>query len=106
MKEIQGRTTDFIIAADGTVMHGLALIYIIRDLPGVRAFKVVQHTLARTEVLLVADEIFDRGAVPGIIAGFQKRLGASVAIDVQFVSEIPPEKSGKYRYIVSHVTQR
>ena len=34
LKEIQGRTTDFVVAADGTLMHGLALIYVIRDLPG------------------------------------------------------------------------
>ena len=33
LKEIQGRSTDFVVAHDGTVMHGLALIYILRDLP-------------------------------------------------------------------------
>jgi phenylacetate-CoA ligase len=31
LKEIQGRSTDFVVAADGTVMHGLALIYVLRD---------------------------------------------------------------------------
>lgn len=41
LKEIQGRSTDFVIATDGTVMHGLALIYILRDLPGVRSFKEI-----------------------------------------------------------------
>ena len=45
LKEIQGRTTDFVVAADGTVMHGLALIYIVRDLPGVKQFKIVQESL-------------------------------------------------------------
>ena len=38
-KEIQGRTTDFVVAADGTVMHGLALVYPIRELPGIEAFR-------------------------------------------------------------------
>ncbi|MBL8421800.1 MAG: phenylacetate--CoA ligase family protein, partial [Dechloromonas sp.] len=55
LEEIQGRTTDFVVAADGTVMHGLALIYPIRDLPGVAAFKVIQHSLNRTEVQIVAN---------------------------------------------------
>jgi phenylacetate-CoA ligase len=53
LKEIQGRTTDFVVAADGTVMHGLALIYVLRDLPGLQSFKVVQHDLQRTTVMLV-----------------------------------------------------
>jgi phenylacetate-CoA ligase len=104
LKEIQGRTTDFVVAADGTVMHGLALIYILRDLPGMQAFKVTQHTLARCQVDLVVDPSFDKAQqLPGIVAGFHKRLGAQVQVDVSFVERIAPEKSGKFRYIVSHV---
>lgn len=103
LKDIQGRTTDFIIAADGTVMHGLALIYVIRDLPGVQAFKIVQHTLTRVQLLLVVSTEFDRGLLPQIQRGFRQRLGESVQVDIELVDEIPPEKSGKYRYVVSHV---
>jgi len=104
IKEIQGRSTDFVVAADGTVMHGLALIYILRDLPGVQGFKVVQHSLQRTEVQLVVDGSFRRNVeVPGIEAGFRRRLGAGVQVTVAFVPAIAPEKSGKFRYVVSHV---
>jgi phenylacetate-CoA ligase len=104
LKEIQGRTTDFVVAADGTVMHGLALIYILRDLPGMQAFKVTQHTLTRCQVDLVVDPSFDKALqLPGIVSGFHKRLGAQVQVDVSFVERILPEKSGKFRYIVSHV---
>jgi phenylacetate-CoA ligase len=85
-------------------MHGLALIYVVRDLPGVQAFKVVQESLQRTVLQLVVDERFDRGQREGIVRGFQRRLGDSVEVDVQFVPEIPPEKSGKFRYVVSHAT--
>ncbi len=104
LKEIQGRTTDFVVAADGTVMHGLALIYILRDLPGMQAFKVTQHTLTRCQVDLVVDPSFDKAQqLPGIVSGFHKRLGAQVQVDVSFVERILPETSGKFRYIVSHV---
>jgi phenylacetate-CoA ligase len=104
LKEIQGRTTDFVIAADGTVMHGLALIYILRDLPGVQKFKIVQHSLERTQVFVQADDDLDRGGrQAAIVEGFRRRLGAGVQIDVAWVDEIPAEKSGKFRYVVSHV---
>ena len=103
LREIQGRTTDFVVAADGTVMHGLALIYILRDLPGLRAFKVVQHDLQRTSVQLVPGPDYDPACENTIVDGFRKRLGAQVAVDVQRVEAIAPEKSGKFRYIVSHV---
>lgn len=103
LKDLQGRTTDFVIASDGTVMHGLALIYILRDLAGVQNFRIEQESLQRTSVQLVVDDRFDRGAGAGIVGAFQRRLGASVEIDLQFVDRIAAEKSGKFRYVVSRV---
>jgi len=103
LEEIQGRTTDFIVAHDGTVMHGLALIYVVRDLAGVRAFKIVQESLELTRVLLETDADFAPAAVEEIVAAFRQRLGSPVEIRVERVERIPPERSGKYRYVVSHV---
>lgn len=103
LEEIQGRTTDFVVAADGTVMHGLALIYPIRDLPGVAAFKVIQHSLNHTEVQIVANGDYSPAVANSIQSGIQARLGKNVTVDVQKVEAIQPERSGKFRYIVSHV---
>ena len=103
LKEIQGRTTDFVVAADGTVMHGLSLIYILRDLPGIQSFKVIQEALDHTRVLLIAEPAFSRDSIDAIVSGFRRRLGAHVRVEVDLVDAIPPERSGKFRYIVSHV---
>ena len=103
LKEIQGRTTDFVVAADGTVMHGLALIYILRDLPSVKQFKIVQESLLQTRILVVTDGALDAALRNEIVRKSQARLGREVSVLVEQVSEIAPEKSGKYRYIVSKV---
>lgn len=103
LEEIQGRTTDFVVAADGTVMHGLALIYFLRDLPWVQQFKIVQESLLRTRILVVADGELDAARQADIVHKAQARLGAQVDVVVERVAEIPAEKSGKYRYVVSHV---
>jgi phenylacetate-CoA ligase len=103
LKEIQGRTTDFVVAADGTVMHGLALIYILRDLPGVQQFKIVQESLLATRILIVGDDTFNPACVPDIQAKARARLGQQVNVTVEQVAAIPPERSGKHRYVVSHV---
>ncbi len=102
LKDIQGRSTDFVVAADGTVMHGLALIYILRDLHGVKSFKVIQESKELTRVLLVVDAAFSQGAIALIQDGFKQRLGARVSVVVDVVDAIAAEKSGKFRYIVSH----
>ena len=103
LREIQGRSTDFVVAADGTVMHGLALIYVVRDLPGIEAFKIVQHDRLRTEVLVVPNSQYDPACAARIAADFRKRLGADVTVEVNAVPSIPREASGKYRYVVSKV---
>ena len=103
LQEIQGRTTDFVVAADGTVMHGLALIYILRDLPSIRQFKIVQESRDELRVQVVADAAFDAAAQAAVIGKLKARLGASVRVLIERVAEIAPERSGKYRYVVSRV---
>jgi phenylacetate-CoA ligase len=103
LKEIQGRSTDFLVAQDGTVMHGLALVYILRDLPEVKAFKISQETIDLTRVQVVAAAPLSDAAQAAIVRGFKARLGAGVAVELEQVAAIAPEKSGKFRYVVSKV---
>lgn len=103
LKDIQGRVTDFVVAQDGTVMHGLALIYIIRDIPAVREFKVVQESLQCTRVLLVTEQAFAPTSIEKIRHDIRRRLGAEVDVRIERVRHIPRDASGKYRYVVSHV---
>jgi len=103
LMEISGRSTDFVVARDGTIMHGLALIYTVRDLPGIEQFRIVQHDLERTEVQLVASPAFTRAHEQRIVRDFRARLGADVDVRITRLEHIAPEASGKFRYVVSHV---
>ena len=104
LKEIQGRSTDFVVAEDGTVMHGLALIYILRDIPGVARFKIVQESLQLTRVWVEPGPAFRSVEDPlKIRDGLKKRLGEGVEIDIELVSALPAEASGKHRYVSSRV---
>lgn len=104
IQEIQGRTTDFIVASDGTLMHGLALIYVVRDLPGVQQFKIIQESLYATRILLVIDTTFNDALIATIKSDVVRRLGKDVKVDVEIVTHIAKEPSGKYRYVISHVS--
>jgi phenylacetate-CoA ligase len=103
LREIQGRSTDFVVAADGTLMHGLALIYVIRDLEGVTAFKIIQESRTLTRVQIVPGKGFGPATTATIVQGLRARLGAQVDVKVDEVAAIAPEASGKYRYVVSKV---
>ena len=106
IKEVLGRTTDFVVAKDGTLMHGLALIYVVRDLPGIEKFNITQETVDHTSVLLVPAADFDPQVIERIRTGMKARLGSSVDIEIQTVQDIPLERSGKFRYVTSKVVTR
>ncbi|MEO7560709.1 MAG: AMP-binding protein [Nitrosospira sp.] len=104
LREIQGRSTDFVVAQNGTVMHGLALIYVLRDLPQIRAFKIIQESVDCTRVWVVCEDELNPELAEKIELGFKARLGNGVSIIIEEMAEIPAEKSGKFRYVVSKIT--
>ena len=101
--EVLGRSTDFIVRADGTIMHALALIYVLRAVAGVAEFKIVQQSLHAFDILVVPAASWQESGRAEIRAGLHKRLGDDIHIDLQLVDSIPAEASGKYRYVISRV---
>ena len=106
IEEVSGRSTDFVVRPDGTIMHALAVIYVLRALEGVAQFKLVQHALREVEVLIVPTEQWSDDVRSRLLGGLAARLGDDVHVDVRLVDSIPAEASGKYRYVVSKVAPR
>ncbi len=101
--EVLGRSTDFIVKSDGTIMHALAVIYVLRAIESIEAFKVIQHTTNDFEVMVVPNQRWQDSTKAQLVEQLKKRLG-EVVINVNLVDSIPAEKSGKHRYVVSHVS--
>lgn len=101
--EVVGRQTDFLVRADGTIMHALAGIYVLRATEGVAEFKLIQHDLRNLEVLVVPGPRWQAESAHAIDAGLRHRLGDDVRVTVRLVDQIAPEASGKHRYVVSRV---
>lgn len=101
--EVMGRQTDFIVCADGKIVHALALIHVLRPIAGIGEFKVIQHAFDRFDLLVKPDLDWQSDSVPAIVRRLRDRLGDGVRIDVHLRDEIPVEASGKHRYVVSHV---
>ena len=102
--EVLGRSTDFIVRSDGTIMHALAVIYVLRAVAGVGEFKIVQHSLHDFEVLVVPNAGWQESGRVEIETGLRKRLGDDIRIDLRLVESIPAEASGKHRYVISRVS--
>jgi phenylacetate-CoA ligase len=67
----------------------------------VRAFKLIQAEDLSLELLLAAEPQLTADVEAQIREGLMKRMGPGTVLTIRRVNEIPPEKSGKYRYVVS-----
>ncbi len=98
-----GKVTGFIALPGGRLCHGAVTSHVLRDEPGVRAFKTYQHALTEFEVLLVVDEGFDPTTLDRIRQRYRALFGPQVQVECRLVDSIPPDPSGKRRYVVSDV---
>jgi phenylacetate-CoA ligase len=106
MANIRGRTTDFVVTPDGRWQHALSVIYVVRDIEGVAEFKIIQEEVDDVRVLLrVHEDIYPADGHERIVRGFKKRMGDEVRVKIEMTEDIPPDTSGKYRYVVSKVSE-
>jgi len=104
LERIEGRKTDFIIAPDGRVMHGLSLIYVVRETAGIEAFRITQKQVTNFELEIVPGHNYDTGSEGRIRDAFCKRLRAMVTVNIRYCGAIPPTSSGKVRHVISEVS--
>lgn len=103
MDVVQGRTTDFLYLPDGTVRHALSIIYPLREMAGVRQFRVTQQADYSVVVDVVADDGAERITREAVARRLQPVVGPGVELHVSLVDAIAATNSGKHRYVVSHV---
>lgn len=107
LEAVTGRSTDFIVRPDGTVMHALALIYILREVPGICQFKIIQKTQTLFHILIVPEPGgWEPARLTVIRQGLQRCLGTEAHIHIELVEHIAAERSGKYRYVVNELQEQ
>ncbi|MCC7292331.1 MAG: phenylacetate--CoA ligase family protein [Phycisphaerales bacterium] len=99
---VRGRRTDVIHLPDGTFMHGLSVIYVLRATPGVIRFRVEQARDCTLNVQVVLDGMQPVEACEAVRRNLRRLVHDRVRVTVVSVPDIPPSRSGKHRPVISH----
>jgi phenylacetate-CoA ligase len=99
--KVTGRSTDHVIATDGTARHALSLIYVLREVEQIEQFQIRQSRNRHLEVLIRSARRLDEGTADTIEKKIRRQMGMDAQIMLREVSEIPPAPSGKHRYVIS-----
>lgn len=105
MNNISGRVADFLVRRDGSVVAGVSLVErTLTKFPGIAQMQIVQENLETIVLRLVREVGYDSSTEQGLIEEFKQSVGVHNDIRIEFVTAIPQEKSGKFRFAISKVT--
>jgi phenylacetate-CoA ligase len=104
LSRVDGRVLDAIRTPDGRLLPGEFFPHMLKDVPGLKRFQLVQRDLDRLELSLVCGEAFDDASLAYIRREVAKVAGERVGLECRIVDDIPLTPSGKLRVTVSALT--
>ncbi len=104
LKHVSGRNVDVFRTRDQTLIDGEYFTHLLYFRPWVRKFQVVQKSPDQVLFRLVrANGEPPPGELDEIATKARLAMGQHCRVDFEFVSELRPHPSGKFRYTISEV---
>jgi phenylacetate-CoA ligase len=103
IRSITTKAEDIVVTPDGRMISPSVLTHPFKPLEHISLSQVVQDRIDHILVKLVPTAGYTHEEEAQLVTALRERLGPSVTIDVQHVPTIPREKSGKFRWVISHV---
>ena len=103
LASLEGRSNDSIVTPDGRIMHGQSVVALLMEVEGIEQFRICQKRVDHFHVQIVRNERFREQCETQIRKRWCDRLRAQVDLTFEYVRVFPPERSGKFRHIVSEL---
>jgi phenylacetate-CoA ligase len=104
LERLEGREADYVVTADGEMISGISLTENFAMLvPGIAQLQIVQERVEHFVLRIVRGPDFDDVSQNKIRDLVEERFGPQATFACDFVDRIPQERSGKYRFCISHV---
>ncbi|MFN0178729.1 MAG: phenylacetate--CoA ligase family protein [Gemmatimonadales bacterium] len=103
LDNVTTKAEDIVLTLDGRFISPSVLTHPFKPFHQILKSQVIQEARDRIIVKIVPSADFTPAHQAGLIAGLAERLGGGVHITVELVDDIPRERSGKYRWVISKV---
>jgi phenylacetate-CoA ligase len=104
---IEGRLTDLIVLPGGRKVPGVSLTNrVVKDFLEISELQIVQRTLTSFLVRFVRGPDFNPASLEAFSRSFFTLLDLRVDISFEEVAQIPRERSGKVRFVISDVSSQ
>ncbi|RPI79642.1 MAG: phenylacetate--CoA ligase family protein [Desulfobacteraceae bacterium] len=104
MEQVVGRTADFLKTEQGALVAGVSLIErTLTAIKGIEQMQIVQDAVNRFRLNIVPQPIYSEASEAQLIVEMKNVFGSNSQIQIHKIGNIPQERSGKYRFAISHV---
>lgn len=104
LKSIEGRTSDFLVSADGTRIHGEFFTHLFYGNPDVLRFQFLQTSMDSVTIKVVPATSSVQPDFRDVLEKTRRILGGQPSVAIEICDSIPAPPSGKYRFTISNVT--
>jgi len=106
-KGIYGRIDDFIYSQENGKINLGNITNTLKGVKGVLKFQVIQNNLDKLQINLVVDEILFTDISKNLfLSNWIDRVGKKMHLELNYVENIPNEKSGKYRLVKNNIKNK
>jgi phenylacetate-CoA ligase len=105
---IQSLTTkaeDIIVTPDGRIISPKILANAFKPLPQILNSQIIQDEIDHLKITIRPSIEFTKLHEGQLRSGLSARLGPMMRIEFEFVDDIPRERSGKFRWVISRVAR-
>lgn len=106
MAAVTTKAEDIVVTPEGRFISSSTLTHPFKPMVRIEKSQIVQETPDRVTVKIVRRPGYTDDDTRQLVAALGERLGPSVAIEIEFVDDIPRGPSGKFRWVVSKVPLR
>lgn len=103
VERIEGRTSDYILSPTHGKVNLGNISNSTKDTKGIVCFQLIQDRLDLLEVKMVVNKEFDNTQELNFIKALRERVGDSIQFNINYVEDIPKEKSGKFRIVKNNL---
>jgi phenylacetate-coenzyme A ligase PaaK-like adenylate-forming protein len=105
MRDVVGRTTDFLVDARGEAVHPFRLMLFLQRIEPVTRYRVVQTAVGEVEFVAQTTRDLTSQEVVSVDQAFREALGPETAVAVRTVGSLPLGARGKHRFLESRVPE-
>lgn len=104
MREISGRTSDYLVRKDGSRVSGISMVEkTLTAIASLEQLQIIQAELQEfvlNAVVIVGEELHVEQALVSVI---HEVFGDDARVSMNYVSKLDQTRSGKYRFAICNV---